>query len=169
MNDVSEEASSEVKLQLLTAVMKMFMKRPPECQDMLGRLLEHTIGQNIHTLYIGLRGSVVYISCMIRSLGYFARFSVCCWPSSSMNLFIALLLRLARFIVMQMFKKGKLLHVHVCVYVGGIVCKDYHIYNVHVYDCVMCIFMYMYMYNMWEQMKKGIWMSVTEACSTTDC
>lgn len=44
VNNVSEEASSTVKLQLLTAVMKMFMKRPPECQDMLGRLLEHAIG-----------------------------------------------------------------------------------------------------------------------------
>jgi AP-4 complex subunit beta-1 len=45
VNNVSEEASSEVKLQLLTAVMKMFMKRPPECQDMLGRLLEHAIDE----------------------------------------------------------------------------------------------------------------------------
>jgi AP-4 complex subunit beta-1 len=44
VNNVADEASSEVKLQLLTAVMKMFMKRPPECQDMLGRLLEHAIG-----------------------------------------------------------------------------------------------------------------------------
>ena len=45
VNNVADEASSEVKLQLLTAVMKMFMNRPPECQDMLGRLLEHAIGQ----------------------------------------------------------------------------------------------------------------------------
>lgn len=45
VNNVADEASSDVKLQLLTAVMKMFMKRPPECQDMLGRLLEHAIGQ----------------------------------------------------------------------------------------------------------------------------
>ena len=45
VDHVADEASSEVKLQLLTAVMKMFMKRPPECQDMLGRLLEHAIGQ----------------------------------------------------------------------------------------------------------------------------
>lgn len=53
VNNVADEASSEVKLQLLTAVMKMFMKRPPECQDMLGRLLEHAIGQShthTHTL-----------------------------------------------------------------------------------------------------------------------
>jgi AP-4 complex subunit beta-1 len=45
VNNVSEEAAPEVKLQLLTAVMKMFMKRPPECQDMLGRLLEHAIDE----------------------------------------------------------------------------------------------------------------------------
>jgi hypothetical protein len=45
VNNVADEASSEVKLQLLTAVMKMFMKRPPECQDMLGRLLEHAIDE----------------------------------------------------------------------------------------------------------------------------
>eukprot|EP00731_Ephydatia_muelleri_P023373 Em0015g956a len=32
-----------VKLQLLTATMKLFFKRPPECQAMLGRLLEHAI------------------------------------------------------------------------------------------------------------------------------
>ena len=43
-NQVSEESSSEVKLQLLTAVMKMFFRRPPECQEMLGRLLEFVIG-----------------------------------------------------------------------------------------------------------------------------
>lgn len=45
VTNISEEASSVVKLQLLTAVMKMFMKRPPECQEMLGRLLEHVIGE----------------------------------------------------------------------------------------------------------------------------
>ena len=45
LTNISEEASSVVKLQLLTAVMKLFMKRPPECQEMLGRLLEHVIGE----------------------------------------------------------------------------------------------------------------------------
>ena len=42
---VVDEPSSEVRLQLLSAVMKMFFKRPPECQEMLGRLLEHSIGE----------------------------------------------------------------------------------------------------------------------------
>ena len=49
-NQVSEESSSEVKLQLLTAVMKMFFRRPPECQEMLGRLLEFVIG-TIYYIY----------------------------------------------------------------------------------------------------------------------
>ena len=31
-------------MQLLAAVMKLFFKRPPECQMMLGRLLEFVIG-----------------------------------------------------------------------------------------------------------------------------
>jgi hypothetical protein len=35
----SEESSIEVKMQLLTATMKLFFKRPPEMQSMLGRLL----------------------------------------------------------------------------------------------------------------------------------
>ena len=47
VNSVSEESSSSVKLQLLSAVMKMFFKRPPEVQEMLGRLLEHSIGKLI--------------------------------------------------------------------------------------------------------------------------
>ena len=42
---ISEEESSLVKLSLLTAMMKLFFKRPPECQEMLGRLLEYAIGQ----------------------------------------------------------------------------------------------------------------------------
>ena len=45
VDNISEESSSTVKLQLLSAVMKMFFKRPPECQEMLGRLLEHSIGE----------------------------------------------------------------------------------------------------------------------------
>ena len=45
VKSVSEESSSLVKLQLLSAVMKMFFKRPPECQEMLGALLEHSIGE----------------------------------------------------------------------------------------------------------------------------
>ena len=45
VKSVSEESSSAVKLQLLSAVMKLFFKRPPECQEMLGTLLEHSIGK----------------------------------------------------------------------------------------------------------------------------
>ena len=45
VKSVSEESSSSVKLQLLSAVMKLFFKRPPECQEMLGTLLEHSIGE----------------------------------------------------------------------------------------------------------------------------
>ncbi len=44
VNGISEESSSDVKLQLLSAVMKMFFKKPPECQDILGRLFQYTIG-----------------------------------------------------------------------------------------------------------------------------
>ncbi|XP_065890599.1 AP-4 complex subunit beta-1-like [Dysidea avara] len=43
VNQVEEESSSTVKLQLLTATMKLFFKRPAECQHTLGRLLEHGI------------------------------------------------------------------------------------------------------------------------------
>ena len=42
---VADEPSSEVRLQLLSAVMKMFFKRPPECQEMLGRLLEILVSE----------------------------------------------------------------------------------------------------------------------------
>lgn len=52
VNNIADEASSMVKLLLLTAVMKMFMKRPPECQEMLGRLLEHAIGRKCIHVYI---------------------------------------------------------------------------------------------------------------------
>jgi hypothetical protein len=52
VKSISEESSSSVKLQLLSAVMKMFFKRPPECQEMLGTLLEHSIGKLIYTVYM---------------------------------------------------------------------------------------------------------------------
>ena len=51
---VAEESSPEVRVQLLSAVMKMFFKRPPECQEMLGRLLEYTISKSIITLAMTL-------------------------------------------------------------------------------------------------------------------
>ncbi|XP_028393363.1 AP-4 complex subunit beta-1-like [Dendronephthya gigantea] len=45
IDDIEKEISPEVKLELLTATMKLFFKRPPECQAMLGHLLEHCIEQ----------------------------------------------------------------------------------------------------------------------------
>ena len=46
MDRIASESSVEVKLQLLTASMKLFFKKPPECQDMLGRLLKYCVGKN---------------------------------------------------------------------------------------------------------------------------
>ena len=61
---VSEESSSSVKLQLLSAVMKMFFKRPPECQEMLGTLLEHSIGERTVCTLFGLyKLTHLYIRC----------------------------------------------------------------------------------------------------------
>jgi AP-4 complex subunit beta-1 len=45
IDDVDKETSPIVKLELLTASMKVFFKRPPECQAMLGHLLEYCIGE----------------------------------------------------------------------------------------------------------------------------
>lgn len=50
VNHVEEESSSAVKLQLLTAMTKLFFKRPAECQHTLGRLLEHAVGK-----WVGLK------------------------------------------------------------------------------------------------------------------
>lgn len=40
IDGAEEETSSSVQLHLLTATVKLFIKRPAECQDMLGRLFE---------------------------------------------------------------------------------------------------------------------------------
>ena len=40
-----DEPSTLIKLQLLTATMKLFFKRPPEMQHMLGRLLELVLNE----------------------------------------------------------------------------------------------------------------------------
>lgn len=40
-----DESSTLIKLQLLTATMKLFFKRPPEMQLMLGRLLELVLNE----------------------------------------------------------------------------------------------------------------------------
>jgi len=49
VDKIASEQSAEVKLQLLTATMKLFFKKPPECQDMLGRLLKFCVGE-FHSL-----------------------------------------------------------------------------------------------------------------------
>lgn len=45
---IASEQSAEVKLQLLTATMKLFFKKPPECQHMLGRLLKFCVDEEMH-------------------------------------------------------------------------------------------------------------------------
>jgi AP-4 complex subunit beta-1 len=52
IDNYEEEVSVAIKLQILTASMKMFFQRPPEMQAMLGRLLKHamndTSNQDLH-------------------------------------------------------------------------------------------------------------------------
>mmetsp|Transcript_122521 Transcript_122521/g.357768 ORF Transcript_122521/g.357768 Transcript_122521/m.357768 type:complete len:838 (-) Transcript_122521:218-2731(-) len=43
-----EEPSGSVRLEMLTAAVKLFFCRPPEMQDMLGRLLEKAIQESTH-------------------------------------------------------------------------------------------------------------------------
>merc|ERR1719277_2522580 len=43
-----EEASVPVRLEMLTAAVKLFFSRPPEMQDMLGRLLHKAIQETSH-------------------------------------------------------------------------------------------------------------------------
>lgn len=44
IDGIKMEISSAVKTELLTASMKLFLSRPAETQDMLGRLLHYCIG-----------------------------------------------------------------------------------------------------------------------------
>lgn len=44
IDGVRSETSLEVKMELLTATMRLFLYRPAEAQDMLGRLLHYSIG-----------------------------------------------------------------------------------------------------------------------------
>ena len=44
LDNIANEYSDEVKLAMLTATIKLFFKRPPECQELIGRLLRHCIG-----------------------------------------------------------------------------------------------------------------------------
>lgn len=44
IDGIKMEVSSAVKMELLTASQKLFLSRPAETQDMLGRLLHYCIG-----------------------------------------------------------------------------------------------------------------------------
>ncbi|GJP44368.1 hypothetical protein CLOM_g3749 [Closterium sp. NIES-68] len=46
VNSWEEEPSAEVRLELLSAVAKLFFKRPPECQKMLGAVLAHGLAES---------------------------------------------------------------------------------------------------------------------------
>jgi len=48
IDDFSDEAAPSVLLELLAATMKLFFKRPPEMQSMLGRLLGSAINESNH-------------------------------------------------------------------------------------------------------------------------
>lgn len=48
IDEFSEETSSTVLLELLTSALKLFFKRPPEMQSMLGRLLQAAINDSNH-------------------------------------------------------------------------------------------------------------------------
>lgn len=45
-NKYEEEQSNQIKLSLLTASMKLFFKRPPEMQKILGKLLNYALNEN---------------------------------------------------------------------------------------------------------------------------
>eukprot|EP00053_Salpingoeca_punica_P012973 m.116554 g.116554 ORF g.116554 m.116554 type:complete len:782 (+) comp16080_c1_seq1:112-2457(+) len=48
IDNIGEEVAHVVRVELLTATMKLFFKRPPECQHMLGRLLNYEINDELH-------------------------------------------------------------------------------------------------------------------------
>lgn len=48
IDDFTEESSPTVLLELLTSALKLFFKRPPEMQSMLGRLLQAAIEESTH-------------------------------------------------------------------------------------------------------------------------
>lgn len=45
VENVKSETFPAVKMELLTALVRLFLARPAECQDMLGRLLYYCIGE----------------------------------------------------------------------------------------------------------------------------
>jgi hypothetical protein len=71
----SEESSVEVKMQLLTAAMKLFFKRPPQMQSMLGRLLAAAVEDVSNQVAF-----MLYTASFISSLHYsvFSYVESCC-------------------------------------------------------------------------------------------
>lgn len=45
VENVKSETFAAVKMELLTALLRLFFSRPAECQDMLGRLFHYCIGR----------------------------------------------------------------------------------------------------------------------------
>lgn len=45
VDNVKSETFPAVKMELLTALLRLFLSRPAECQDALGRLLHYSIGR----------------------------------------------------------------------------------------------------------------------------
>lgn len=72
MENMKSEMCPAVKMELLTALVRLFLSRPAECQDMLGRLLYYCIGGfpsspfteagGTGFLVPGLAGSLVHVS-----------------------------------------------------------------------------------------------------------
>ncbi|CDQ95292.1 unnamed protein product [Oncorhynchus mykiss] len=50
IDGVRSEVSAEVKTELLTATLRLFLSRPAETQDMMGRLLVYCIGRHTHCI-----------------------------------------------------------------------------------------------------------------------
>lgn len=47
VENVKSETFPAVKMELLTSLVRLFLSRPAECQDMLGRLLYYCIGGHV--------------------------------------------------------------------------------------------------------------------------
>ncbi|XP_072910158.1 AP-4 complex subunit beta-1 isoform X1 [Hemitrygon akajei] len=59
VDNVKMETSAAVKLELLTAMVRLFVSRPAECQDILGRLLHHVIEEELD-MVVRDRGLLYY-------------------------------------------------------------------------------------------------------------
>ncbi|XP_062899797.1 AP-4 complex subunit beta-1 isoform X3 [Mobula hypostoma] len=59
VDNVKMETSAAMKLELLTAMVRLFVSRPAECQDILGRLLHHVIEEELD-MVVRDRGLLYY-------------------------------------------------------------------------------------------------------------